>query len=66
MLLERNNNVRIKTIVLDFIQDIEGRVWLINCKALDMENTIQMSEYLAGKSDDNNANGANNVNKYKI
>jgi len=46
-LLERNYNVRIKCIVADFIQDLEGRVWFVNCKALQMERSVPMSQFMS-------------------
>jgi hypothetical protein len=45
--------VRITQIVLDFIQDLEGRVWLFNCKFIDMDLTRSMSDYLSSRIDNN-------------
>ena len=45
-LIELNHKVRIKLIVFDFIQDIEGRNWFINCKYLEQQGTKTMEDYL--------------------
>lgn len=42
--LERNYPVRIKMAVFDFIQDPEGKIWLIGMKAVKLENAIPMNE----------------------
>ena len=36
-------SVRIFEVVLDFIQDHSGKIWLINMKALKFEKTLPMS-----------------------
>ncbi|KAM3136909.1 hypothetical protein pb186bvf_010994 [Paramecium bursaria] len=42
--LERNYPIRIKRAVFDFIQDPENVIWLINCKSLEMEDAISLTE----------------------
>lgn len=51
-LVERNNNVRIEQIVLDFIQDIEGKIWFFNCKSIHLQRTLNMSDYIAGSGEE--------------
>ncbi|KAL4506485.1 hypothetical protein ABPG72_000056 [Tetrahymena utriculariae] len=48
--LEKNNQIRIRLIVLDFIQDLEGKIWLISMKSIRAENTISMEEIMAKKA----------------
>jgi len=36
--------VRISEVVLDFIQDMEGKVWLIGMKPIKMEDALSMQE----------------------
>ncbi|EGR33878.1 hypothetical protein IMG5_033670 [Ichthyophthirius multifiliis] len=48
--LEKNNQIRIKQIVLDFMQDLEGKIWLISMKSILAENTISMEQIIAKKA----------------
>jgi hypothetical protein len=48
--LEKNFNVRISETVFDFIQDLEGKVWLVNLKSLRAEKSITMEEIMQTKS----------------
>lgn len=36
--------VRISEVVLDFIQDMEGKIWLIGMKSLKLEEALSMQE----------------------
>lgn len=42
--LEKNYPIRIKMCVFDFIQDCEGKIWLINMKCIEWESAISWSE----------------------
>lgn len=36
--------MRISEVVLDFIQDMEGKIWLLGMKSIKMEDALSMQE----------------------
>lgn len=60
-MIEKNYNIRIKEIVCDFIQDIEGKIWFINCKKIQSETTRTMQDYIAQEGDAGDKLGKNTL-----
>ncbi|KRX07210.1 hypothetical protein PPERSA_00367 [Pseudocohnilembus persalinus] len=56
-LIERNNKVRISEIVCDYIQDIDGKVWLINCRSVKLDQTKSMKDLLTQNKQDDEDDG---------
>ncbi len=42
--MEQSYSIRINRIVLDFITDVAGKVWLFNCKSLRIDDKVYMQQ----------------------
>ena len=42
--MKKSHCVRISEAVFDFMQDLEGKIWLINMKSVKMEPALSMNE----------------------
>ena len=49
--LEKNYPVRINKIVLDFITDYHGEIWIVGCRCIEQENCTYMTEFLLQNQD---------------
>jgi len=55
-LIEKNHHIRIKELVLDFLQDIEGKIWFVGCKKIDYDVTKTLQDYLAQDGEEGEKN----------